>query len=230
MDITPEVAKAFIDALQQRGVQFIVAPYEADAQMAYLALNGWVDVVLTEDSDLLAYGCPTVFFKLDKTGNGEEIALADLPLCRELSFVGWSHDLFVELCVMAGCDFAKALPGIGVKKAHAALRRTRSFQRAVKALKFDGVAVPVDYDRRVQRAIWTFRHQRVFCPRRRQVVNLTEPTGGDLTVDALVPAAAQLHDGEEDFLGGDLPEHLAVAIAEGQLNPITKAAYGERTA
>lgn len=37
-----------------------MAPYEADAQMAYLALNGLVDVVITEDSDLLTYGCPRV--------------------------------------------------------------------------------------------------------------------------------------------------------------------------
>lgn len=41
-------------------MECIVAPYEADAQMAYLALTGDVDAVLTEDSDLLTYGCPVV--------------------------------------------------------------------------------------------------------------------------------------------------------------------------
>ena len=41
-------------------MSFIVAPYEADAQMAYLALMGEAYVVITEDSDLLAYGCPRV--------------------------------------------------------------------------------------------------------------------------------------------------------------------------
>ena len=110
MDITPAVANGFVDALRRRGIQFIVAPFEADAQMvgggsgvgvstlgclesqlgaarcttepdlvgwltlpvltllpclarppvflgqAYLALNGSVDVVVTEDSDLLTYG------------------------------------------------------------------------------------------------------------------------------------------------------------------------------
>ena len=49
-----------LQALKRCGVDFIVAPYEADAQMAYLALNGLVAAVLTEDSDLLAYGCPRV--------------------------------------------------------------------------------------------------------------------------------------------------------------------------
>ena len=49
-----------LQALKHCGVEFIVAPYEADAQMAYLALNGLVAAVLTEDSDLLTYGCPRV--------------------------------------------------------------------------------------------------------------------------------------------------------------------------
>lgn len=47
-------------ALKAENVDFIVAPYEADAQMAFLAQTNRVDIVLTEDSDLLAYGCPTV--------------------------------------------------------------------------------------------------------------------------------------------------------------------------
>lgn len=47
-------------ALRARGVWWIVAPYEADAQMALLALRGEVHAVVTEDSDLLAYGCPRV--------------------------------------------------------------------------------------------------------------------------------------------------------------------------
>lgn len=33
---------------------------EADAELAYLSTSGRVDVVLTEDSDLLAYGCKKV--------------------------------------------------------------------------------------------------------------------------------------------------------------------------
>lgn len=49
-----------LQALKERGVQFIVAPYEADAQMAYMAAQGTVHAVITEDSDLIAYACPRV--------------------------------------------------------------------------------------------------------------------------------------------------------------------------
>ena len=37
-----------------------MAPFEADAELAYLSKSGHVDAVLTEDSDLLAYGCKKV--------------------------------------------------------------------------------------------------------------------------------------------------------------------------
>ncbi|GMP47211.1 hypothetical protein CsSME_00027912 [Camellia sinensis var. sinensis] len=54
-----------------------VSPCEADAQLAYLssleAEKGGIVAVTSKDSDLLAYGCPTVVFKMDRYGNGEEI-------------------------------------------------------------------------------------------------------------------------------------------------------------
>lgn len=49
---------------------YVVAPYEADAQMTFLAISKRVDAVITEDSDLIPFGCPRVscleihYFKL----------------------------------------------------------------------------------------------------------------------------------------------------------------------
>lgn len=77
----------------------IVAPYEADAQLAYLIREGIADVVITEDSDLLAFGCKQVrihktiyhivssllspfllqvLFKMNDTGDGKLIELRDI--------------------------------------------------------------------------------------------------------------------------------------------------------
>lgn len=47
-------------AARIRGVDCIVAPYEADAQLAYLTKSGFAQAVITEDSDLLAFGCKKV--------------------------------------------------------------------------------------------------------------------------------------------------------------------------
>jgi 5'-3' exonuclease len=65
--------------------------------MAYLAKVGLADVVITEDSDLLAYGCPDVLFKLSRSGEVDHIHLADLPFNRSVSFAGFTHDNFIEV-------------------------------------------------------------------------------------------------------------------------------------
>ena len=76
-----------------RPVAFVVAPYEADAQLCHLARRGergepdGVAALITEDSDLLVYGAPCdVLFKLDEMGAGECIniqqVLAAVPEWR----------------------------------------------------------------------------------------------------------------------------------------------------
>ena len=40
----------------------MVAPYEADAQLAFLSKVGLAQAIITEDSDLLAFGCKKVCF------------------------------------------------------------------------------------------------------------------------------------------------------------------------
>ncbi len=41
-------------------MKYVVSPYETDAQIAHMLLNGHADFGITEDSDLLVYGCKKV--------------------------------------------------------------------------------------------------------------------------------------------------------------------------
>lgn len=45
-------------------IEYVIAPYEADAQMAYMVREKIADFAVTEDSDLIAYGCPNTVLKL----------------------------------------------------------------------------------------------------------------------------------------------------------------------
>ncbi|DBA80982.1 TPA: hypothetical protein ACH3X2_007192 [Trebouxia sp. C0005] len=221
VDISPATANDFAKALKVAGVEFIVAPFEADAQMAYLAVNGIVHSVITEDSDLLPYGCPRVLFKMDKAGEGQEIVAADLAQNRDPSFIGFTHQMFLEMCIFAGCDFLKALPGIGLKKAHQHVKRLKAHRKVCKSLRFSGVSVPRDYEQGFQRALWTFQHQRVWCPQRKQLVHLRPlPNGGLAAVDAVVGALV-VGDIDHDFLGPVQPDAVMQKVAEGELDPIT---------
>jgi exonuclease-1 len=67
VDITPAMARAVIEAARERNIDCIVAPYEADAQLAFLNMCGIANLVLTEDSDLTLFGCDKILFKLKDT-------------------------------------------------------------------------------------------------------------------------------------------------------------------
>jgi hypothetical protein len=71
--VTAEMAAELVVELKRLNVEFLVAPYEADAQMAWLAdvpeVRGGVAAVITEDSDMLCYGAVrAVLFKVDRAG------------------------------------------------------------------------------------------------------------------------------------------------------------------
>lgn len=54
------------------GVRYVVAPYEADAQLAYMSIQGIIDLVITEDGDTIPYGCRKV--RQFARGHGEGAA------------------------------------------------------------------------------------------------------------------------------------------------------------
>lgn len=66
VDITPTIAYHTLKYVQKyyKKVECIVAPYEADAQLAYLSRIGYIDGVVTEDSDLIVFGAKLILYKL----------------------------------------------------------------------------------------------------------------------------------------------------------------------
>ena len=117
LEITPELYVPLIKRLTLMGIQYIVAPYEADAELGYLYRNNFVDFVITEDGDSLVYGCRCVLFKLDN-GVGDEIDVSRLNECTSMDFCGWTHDMFTYMCILSGCDYLPSLYGIGIKTAY----------------------------------------------------------------------------------------------------------------
>lgn len=49
---------------------------------------------------------------------------------------------------------------MGIKKAHAGVKRFRTFPNVIKSAKLSNTKVPHGYECAVQRAYWTFCHQR----------------------------------------------------------------------
>uniref|UniRef100_H2L8Q1 Exonuclease 1 n=1 Tax=Oryzias latipes TaxID=8090 RepID=H2L8Q1_ORYLA len=176
VNITPAMAHNLIKAARARGVDCLVAPYEADAQLAYLTKSGLAQAVITEDSDLLAFGCKTVILKMDKQGNGLEIDQGNLGRCRSLGNI-FTEEKFRYMCILSGCDYLPSLHGIGLGKACKLLRLAKD-PDILKVIKKMGqylkmnLVVPEEYVEGFIRANNTFLHQLVFDPVQRKVIPL----------------------------------------------------------
>uniref|UniRef100_A0A5B7CBH9 Exonuclease 1 n=1 Tax=Davidia involucrata TaxID=16924 RepID=A0A5B7CBH9_DAVIN len=211
VDISPSVAYELIQVLKQENVYYVVAPYEADAQMTFLAVSKQVDAVITEDSDLIAFGCPRIIYKMDKFGQGVEFQYSMLQQNKELNFTGFTKQMFLEMCILSGCDYLQSLPGMGLKRAYALVKKFKSYENVIKHLKYSTVAVPPSYEESFKKAVLTFQHQRVYDHTTEDIVHLSDPSdniGDDL-----------------DFLGPSIPQHIAKGIARGDLDPFTKMPF-----
>ncbi|KAJ3090989.1 Rad2 nuclease, partial [Physocladia obscura] len=204
--------------LQKQGIECIVAPYEADAQLAYLEKIHLVDAILTEDSDLLVFGCQRVIFKLDATGNAVQIYAKDFPHVPAMKRE-WSFDKFRQACILSGCDYLPSLKGVGLKKAFDSIGSFGSAEKTLRIWKTLGKTMNAPpwrqgYEIDFKEAELTFLYQRVYDPIEKKLVYLNDPT--------------QTYENTKDmsrFLGPDLEPTTAQGIAEGRINPYTLKPY-----
>jgi exonuclease-1 len=105
-----------VDILHALNIECVVAPYEADAQIAYLVKSGQADFAISEDSDLIAYGCPKLIMKLNFQGYCQAFSWEDFKQNEKLKddkilteVQQMDRVAFVQACIMGGCEY---LPSI----------------------------------------------------------------------------------------------------------------------
>ncbi|KAH8829312.1 PIN domain-like protein [Flagelloscypha sp. PMI_526] len=183
VDVSPQMAYQVIKALKAEGVSYVVAPYEADAQLAFLERAGIIDAILTEDSDLLVFGCRQVLFKFDHVSSTVvSISRDDFGSVttsandgNSISLLGWSDIQFRRMAILSGCDYLPSIPGIGLKTASTLLRKWKTVEHVVKMIALEGKKpVPKGYLDRFKLAESCFLHQRVYNPLTHTLVHLTD--------------------------------------------------------
>jgi len=70
-------------------------------------------MVITEDSDLIAYGVTKLLYKLNLDGYGQEIELSNAVFLDQYNFKGFTDEMRLLTFVLAGCDYLKSLKGVG---------------------------------------------------------------------------------------------------------------------
>ncbi|KAL7682809.1 putative XPG/Rad2 endonuclease, PIN-like domain superfamily, 5'-3' exonuclease domain superfamily [Plasmopara halstedii] len=219
VSVTNDMIMRLIAVLRKMNITFYVAPYEADAQLAFLSRQKIVDVVISQDSDCVPYGVKTVLYKLNSDGWGCELKRRSLGANEELSFVGWSEEMFIQLCVLAGCDYCPSVSGVGIITAYKLVNENKTPIKVLKALQQQkGSLVPENFSEQFYSAILTYRHQLVFDPRDGKLKMLSPL---DVSKDILPLVEKGLH-----FLGNvELRDEVVASIASGQLHPVTHESY-----
>jgi exonuclease-1 len=124
IDITPEMAYRFILALRRENISYVVAPYEADAQLAYLEKKGFIQAIVTEDSDLLVFGCKTLLLKMTQFGDCVEIKRERFAnVSGSITLHGWTDEDFRYMAILSGCDYLASVNGVGLITAYRLLRK-----------------------------------------------------------------------------------------------------------
>lgn len=66
---------------------------------------------------------------MDKFGQGVEFKYSMLNKNKELSFAGFTEQMLLEMCILSGCDYLQSLPGMGLKRAHALMKKLKSYDK-----------------------------------------------------------------------------------------------------
>ncbi|KAF2667085.1 PIN domain-like protein [Microthyrium microscopicum] len=210
VDVTPEMAGLLIRELKRANIKYVVAPYEADSQLAYLERHGHIQGIISEDSDLLVFGARCLLTKLDQYGECVMIRRDDFTACREVSLVGWTDQDFRRMAILSGCDYLDNIDQLGLKTAHRLLRKHKTIERVLQAVRLEGkLKVPQEYLIDFVQAENTFLYQWVFCPSQKAMVNLSSP-GQHVDIASM------------EFLGRFVEPAIAAGVAGGDLNPHTK--------
>ncbi|GMM37926.1 Rad2 family nuclease [Saccharomycopsis crataegensis] len=215
IDVSPEIAKTIIDYLKLQSIDYVVAPYEADSQMVYLEQTGQVDAIMSEDSDLLVFGCQKLLTKFnDKENTVIEIRRENFKKVPGYTLGTMTPCQFRMAACISGCDYTSGIPKMGIKKSLQAVRHYQSMDRVLLKLRLDKMIVPKEFEEEYRRADASFLYPRVFDPQQLQMTTLN-PIPPDIENDELELIGECIGTLHED------PDiHYGVAL--GNLHPMTK--------
>ncbi|CAG2112559.1 unnamed protein product, partial [Medioppia subpectinata] len=127
--------------LQLMGLPVIESPSEAEAQCAQLCKEGLVYATATEDMDGLTFGSPRLIRNLTSANNEK---VKEYSLDKVLEGMELSHNQFIDLGILMGCDYCDSIKGIGGKKGLELIKSFGSIEEILE--KKYGITEFIDVD------------------------------------------------------------------------------------
>ncbi|KAM4551857.1 putative flap endonuclease 1 homolog [Odontesthes bonariensis] len=143
--------KDCLELLKHLGVPVIQAPGDAEALCAHLVKTEAVDAVASEDMDTLPFGANILIRKLNAKRVSEVVEYSLPKLLEKLQI---SHEEFVDLCILLGCDYCDKIPGLGPKKALTLIQKHRTIENVVLHINRQTHPVPYSWKYKEARKIF----------------------------------------------------------------------------
>ncbi|KAI7880589.1 FEN-1 nuclease [Lichtheimia hyalospora FSU 10163] len=119
--------------LKLMGIPYVEAPCEAEAQCAALAKANLVFAAASEDMDTLTFGSPRLLRHLTFSEQ-RKMPIDEVHLDKALEGLGLSHEEFIDLCIMLGCDYVDSIKGVGPARAYSLIKEHKTIDEALKHL------------------------------------------------------------------------------------------------
>lgn len=112
----------FVQLIKDLGFPFLEAKGltgEADKLCAYLCQKGYVQGVISKDRDLLTFGAPYIItgfagYKKNQYTKKQEMHIETIVLDVILKKLNITYTQFVDICILAGCDYNEKTEGKGI--------------------------------------------------------------------------------------------------------------------
>jgi flap endonuclease-1 len=144
VSITREQMDQCRELLELMGIPYVDAIEEADSQLSYLCKTNMVYAVLTEDMDILTFGSPRVIRNLSTS---KKIPL-EIELSKVLTTLKLTHEQFIELCILFGCDYCMNVSDIKTSVVYETYMKHKNIEKTLQELKTLNYNVPdvIDYN------------------------------------------------------------------------------------
>ena len=127
------ISKEDIEVVEQLctslSLPFFIAKQEAESYATYLCKTKQVSAVITEDTDVLAYGCPQWISNIAHDGSCIYVNYEEV-----ITTMNVTRAQFIDFCILCGTDYNETIKGMGPVSAYKSIKQYETIE-AILALR-----------------------------------------------------------------------------------------------
>jgi 5'-3' exonuclease len=134
VSITKEDIEVVKQLCQSLSLPFYMAKQEAESFATYLCRTNQVSLVVTEDTDVLAYGCPQWLSNIAHDGSCLLVSYDEV-----IKNMNLTPSQFIDFCILCGTDYNETIKGMGPVSALKAVKQYETIESILAARSHDDI-------------------------------------------------------------------------------------------